>query len=254
MFIKKLPAGIMVDALVFRPNKVYGWGNITSVETNIKTKTHKIMTDLYGFSFDSPAFAKEAKFVTLPADFFSVSDNIKELILGVVTSKYVKDFSVYARGRKRKIGLPTLFESDIKSFSSIVLSLNGIVFDGANYKGDIDNILLDYIENWNVNRIDVYLTHVLIKSGLLIPFIFSSSPIINLDILHVPVENYWVFQLLYGRYKTISTNADGNIVNINKINLRIKRKYQESNGVFLNLRSKNVQPVIINEGFAMRFI
>jgi len=257
--IAKFPAGTTVDALSYRANKMYGWSKIKSVHFDIETSTQNILTNKRGLSFKAPKQAIGLKFVTLPRGFFdSAGSSLKEKIFGTIASSFVKNFEIKGKDRTKKLSLYRLLMSSIVSTNSANVTLNGKTFNYAKYIDNIDILLMDYLDNIYDCPMDVYLTHKLICNRLLIPYIFGGKKFNGTnESIEVPMSSYWIFQLLYSRDNSVYFNALNNFkwgdVDITKLQTRLIRTYTKTNGAKLELRSSNVQPVVINN-FAVRFI
>lgn len=255
---KKFPAGTYVDALVYKPNKIYGWSRIKSVRLGEQTSTQIIRTDKRGLSFTAPKFAKDVKFVTLPKGFFEEASSVKEAVLGVLSSSYVKDFKIKATDRARAYGIASFVQSNIQSFSNIVLDINRSACDISDMHRNIRYIFYDYLTVHDKYPIDVYLTHILIQNRMLVPLILGGEkPVVDEDTFRVPMSTYWLFQLLYGREKSVYCEIvdpeSWGKIDVRRLETRLKRTYTPAEGACLELASTNVQPIII-DSFAMRFV
>jgi hypothetical protein len=252
-----LPLRAKIDALVFHDGE-YMWTRVREIDDSLNTRCGKLITDKSFFSFFCPQKAKFGEFVSIDKNLFSNDISKVEFTLGVIISNYVKSFKISKASKK--VTLFNFLNSNFRGDGNFVLYANGRALDIDNYYGNFKTIFLDYINSYENDLINVYLTYALVKSDILTPMILGGEKfnISKLEKLRVPIDNYWIFQLIYGNdssiYFEFEDDESWGPIDVLKLKTEIKPVYTKSvNACRLDLKKKDASVVFVNDGFVMRF-
>lgn len=253
--VSKLPKGARIDVLSYLANRQYGWSMVHDVTTDPArtVSMNYTTTNFKGIGFYAPARAKVA-FVSLTPEYFVRPIEIGSYLLGLAALERVKDIRIeqkksvfndigsYLRRRNLEIETKVFFNNKEFEWNRFI---------------DKENIR-DYLNEFHSNKMDVYLTHLMIRSGFLAPVVFSGidlSPHQCDNRVRVPLENYWIFYLMHGKQYEIYSdlhNSDPFSIKDLVIN-RVTPTYLKEPRAIIHLESKLNVPVVINGIFPMRF-
>lgn len=253
--LTKLPKGTRIDVLSYQANNVYGWSMLYDVIIDKETpySMNWITTNFPGITFYKPIRSK-FRFVPLLPERFTRPIRLGDYLLGVFALAKVKKIRIEQKGK-----IYNDLGSYLRKHNPLIdtkVFINDKEFDWKTYL-DKDNII-HYLREFYTNKMDVYLTHIMIHSGFLAPVVFSGVDLSEFVIdgkLRVPIDNYWIFYLMYGRqYEVISDLGRDGIFSLNTI---IEKKenfrYSREPRAILKIESKLNRPVVINGLFPMRF-
>jgi hypothetical protein len=249
----KLPRGTRIDILVYLANNQYGWSTLQNVTIDDSVSMNYTTTNYKGISVYVPASSK-VSFVQLTQDRFERPIRLGDYLLGLLALTKVKTLRIEQK-KNTYNDLASFLRRGDQNIKPKVF-INNREFDWETFL-DKNNVL-DYLREYYSNKMDVYLTHLMIRSGFLAPVIFSGVDLTSLicdDKLRVPLENYWIFYLMYGKQLDIVSELhDNEEFRLKDVVLRKTHPtYLKEPRVILHMESKVNKPVIINGLFPMRF-
>jgi hypothetical protein len=210
-------------------------------------------TNFKGINFYTPT-RSNVSFVSLSQERFEKPIQLGDYLLGLLALHKVKTIRIE---QKKNIynDLATFLRRGDREIEPKVF-LNGREFD---WKFFLDkNNIIDYLNEYYSNKMDVYLIHLMIRSGFLAPVVFSGVDLTSLiqdNTLRVPLENYWIFQLMYGKQLDIvSPLHEDELFSLRQTTLnKMHPTYLQEPRVIIHIESKLNKPVLINGLFPMRF-
>lgn len=250
----KLPKGTRIDILTYSANQQYGWSMLHGITINTDTVSmNYTTTNFKGISVYVPA-SNKVSFVPLSQERFERPIRLGDYLLSILALTKVKTIRIEQKKNTYNDLASFLRRGDPEIKPKVFI--NDREFDWEIFL-DKNNII-DYLREYYSNTMDVYLTHLMIRSGFLAPVVFSGVDLTSLiceNKLRVPLDNYWIFYLMYGRQLDIVSELhDNEEFRLNDIVLRKTHPtYLRETKVELHIESKHNKPVIINGLFPMRF-
>lgn len=241
-----------IDVLAYKANAVYGWTTITDVTRSDDMACGYHPSSVHGLGMILPT-SSEFSWACLPDDFkFPSIEEPQDYILGLMSLRG-GDISIESPFKYKKKGISLdayIAGKKLLNRFSMQWVMPNRHFPFKFYMNYFDDIHQDYIRGFYNNIIDVYLTHLMMKSGHLVPLALGRQRLEEIDL--IPFETAWIYQLLYGRSNDIFFKLrTGEEVSFKKLEIKSRAKTVRIPSVNVELKGTS-SPVLIYENFAVR--